>query len=377
MKPTRKGSVTQAEVAAAMDELRLDGAALSVRNVRERVTRGSLTTISRLMSEVNAGTHTPELLMEQFPSRLEGLCREMVAALDELAEQRVATEREQVEVIRRNIESRWNGLELEKESAVQELKAEKRLNIDLRERVEDLEGKLAAALKEAGEFNTRAVTAETENTQLGQRLKEAAEKADKQESYIVNYEIQVRDQRQRDSDEHANKIAGMEFKLAASQGREVSLTSELGDTQRKLDTSQSNLRDAERRVEEAVNKRAELEKLVAQLSVEQVETQKRESRREQLLKEALAARDAAQRQVSTLQEQVIEAQARTEKVREEVRAESRSVILNLVDHARRVFQLANAHATKSSPDLNELASAQRAIEQLFSERIASDTDTPR
>ena len=365
MKSTRKGSVTQAEVNAAMEVLRLEGAPASVRGVRERIGRGSLTTISRLMGAVNAGNHTPALLKAQFPSRLEGLCRELVDALDELAEQQVAAEREQVEVIRRNIESRWNGLEMEKEAAVQELKAEKRFNIDLRERVQDLETKLAAALKDAGELNTRVVTAEAENKQLGLRLSEASEKIAKHESYITTYETQVREQRRRDSDEHANKIAGMEFKLAASQEREVSLTSEMGESQRKLDTSQNNLRDAERRVAEAVNKRVELEGLVAQLSVEQVETQKRESRREQLLIEALAVREAAQRQVSTLQEQVIKAQARTEKVRAEVTTESRSVISNLVGHSRRVFELAKASAIKSNPELSELAVSQREIERMF------------
>lgn len=50
---------------------------------------------------------------------------------------------------------------------------------------------------------------------------------------------------------------------------------------------------------------------------------------------------------------------------EDMATDNRSVIINLVDHSRRVFEIASLTKAKDSSEFKELAIAQREIERLF------------
>lgn len=365
MPAKRQPPVTLAEVATAMRELREEGESVTVRAVRERVSRGSLTTISRYMEAVNAGNETPELHLEQFPVRLESLCREMVGALDELVAERVSQEREQVEAIRRNVESRWNGLVVERDTAVQAHASEQRLTLDLQQRLVSETAKLNAALSELEELRPRAVKAEALNSQLNERLLESSRSIEQLQTHIDNYSEQVRVKRQQDAADHASKVDELEQRLSSSKHNELHLTEQLGNAQRDIARLEAANQAALKRAEQAEHKQGELQVLVSDLSVEQKESKARESKREKQLNEAHSAKEQMSAQVNLLQGQLIEAQARIEKIREVRVDESRSVIINLVEHSRRVFELAKASAKTAGPDFQELAIAQREIERLF------------
>jgi|GEM_PF-6602943 len=365
MSGLRKAPVALTEVAVAMRELREEGVTVSVRAVQERVGRGSLSTITKHMASVNAGNETPELHLEQFPERLEALCREMVLVMDELAVERVSKEREQVEATRRNIESRWNNLLLEKETATRDLDAERRANAELRQRLSEATQALEGLRDELGEWKTRAASAEAQVVQLGERLLQANQQIEHLRSYIENYERQVEQQRQRDSDHYSQKIGSMEIALNKSMANELSLTTQLGEANRTKERLTADLRAAQVKREQDEKERSELHAVIAQMSVEQNETKKREQRSEEQLDRAQAARDTLQAEVTSLQTQLIAAQGRIDKIRDDAAAESRSVILNLVAHARRLFDVAQSASKKSDPELLELAIAQKEIERLF------------
>lgn len=365
MKGNRKAPVTLGEVAEAMRELREEGVTLSVRAVQERVGRGSFTTITKHMAAASAGIETPEQHLEQFSPRLEALCKEMISHMNELAAERVSQEREHVEAMRRNIESRWNNLVMEKETAVTNLDNERRTNVELRQRLADTMQQLESARAALAESTTRAAAAETQVAQLNERIKDSTQQIERQQAYINNYEAHVAQQRQRDAEEHSAKLGAMESALNASRSKELNLTTQLGDANRTNERISADLRAAELRCNQAVAEHSRLQALVAQLSVEQNESKKREERIERQLAESLATRESLQGEVTKLQSQLIAAQGRIDKVRDDATAESRSVILNLVSHSRRLFEMAQTGHKKSSPELQELGIAQKEIERLF------------
>lgn len=357
--------VSVADVAAAIRELREEGEMLSVRVVQKRVGRGSLTTISKHMQSVLSGSETPQAHLETLPSKLEALCLEMVATMDELAVERVSEERAQVEAIRRNVESRWNGLLLEKESAVQSLDAEKRSSEELRQRLNEASDKLEQALAEQSEWKTRAASAEALGAQLGQRLAESTEQVERLNGYIANYEKQVEQRRERDRSEHNSRIKEKEDLIAASHQREVEMTARLSESDRMNDKLANQLRDITSRAEIAEAKQVELQELVAALSIEQVEHRKREELLETQAKQAADQKAALLEQVLELQQRVIDIQTKADKAREKVTAENRAVIANMVGHSRRVLESWKAGTNVKGAEFKELSIAQREIEKLF------------
>ncbi|WP_178129920.1 DNA-binding protein [Pseudomonas sp. MWU12-2323] len=365
MTKSRKAPVSQADVSAAMRELREEGLATSVRQVQNRVGRGSLGTISKLMAKVSEGVDTPDRHLESFPTRLEALCLEMVGVLDELATERVAAEREKVEAQRRHIEEKWNNLMLEKEAAVHGLDAERKANAELRSRLVDATQKLEETADQLGESKTRTATAEAQVAQLTERLEEAVTELERERAYITNYDTQVKLQRQRDLEEHTSIVSAKEAALNASKSNELLLTSMLGEVGRESDKLATQLREQTLRAEQAVAGEQKQQELVAHLSVEQEASKKREARREELLLDAQAVRDSLHVSVNSLQGKLIEAQERIDQLRENGTAESRSVIHNLILHARRALELAQAGTNKGSTEVQELGIAQKEIERMF------------
>lgn len=365
MTQSRQAPVTQLEVANAMRELREEGVTPTVRNVQARVGRGSYTTISKLMAKVNEGVETPEQNLEQFPTRLASLCQEMVLVLGEIAVERVSEEREKVAATRRNIEGKWNNLMLEKETAVHDLEAARRANADLDLRLVEATQKLDARVAELGESKTRAAAAEAQVAQLTERLREATTELERERVHITNYSEQVKLQRQRDAEEHDSKLSAKDTALNASKSNELVLTSQLGEVSRQSDKLATELREQTRRAEQAAAGEMKQKELVAHLCVEKEETKQRDTRREELLLNAQAVRDSLQASVNGLQGKLIVAQGRIDKLREDGSAESRSLILNLVLHARRALELAQSGTKKASSELQELGYAQKEIERLF------------
>lgn len=361
----RKTGVTRAEVFAAMEALQAEGREPSTRAVREVTGHGSYTSITAHIAAIRAGAETPERQLEALPEQVEAPLRQMLAAMGELAEQRTVQEREALEKRRQEVEARWSGLLMEKEAAVQSFESEQRSNAELRLRLTAETQKLDSATTELGEWKARAIKAEALNDQLNSRLVESSRRVDEVEAHLDNLERATEAQRQRDTDAHNNRVSEMQKLIDTGHGNELRLTEQLGQSQRACEKLESNLREATRKATDAEAKRADLEALVGDLSIEQTESGKRLSRLEAQLSESIASRDAMSVRLSAAQEGLIAAQERIEQMRESGSTESRSLIINLIEHSRRVFTHAQGMAKKTDTDFQELAIAQREIERLF------------
>ncbi|MCS7527109.1 DNA-binding protein [Pseudomonas aeruginosa] len=366
MKPTkRQHPVTLAEVAEAMRELQEEGTEPSVRAVRARVGGGSNTTLMRFIDMVRSGSASPQQHLDEFPSRLESLCREMVQTLGELADERVAKERAEVQAVRRNIEARWNTLLMEKETAVNSFEAEKRITADLTQRLEALTEKLESVVADRDVLKDRANVAEALNEQLNERLLGQSRQIDEMKRMAEHYEQQVAAQREQDARRHSKQIEGLESSLRESHANELRLTEQLGNAKRELERLTKDGEQLSRRAAQAEAQQSKLEALVSDLSVEQLEFKRRDEQRERQLNATMTTNGELQTQLARMQSQIIEVQSRSAKQLEDMATDNRSVIINLVDHSRRVFEIASLTKAKDSSEFKELAIAQREIERLF------------
>lgn len=361
----RRQAVSRSQVAAAMETLMTEGREPSTRAVRELIGHGSNTTIADHIAAVKAGAATPERQLEALPEQLEAPLRKMLAVMGELADNRTTQAREALEARQREIEARWGGLVLEKETALQSLEAEQRVTAELRLRLADETRKLELALGELGEWRERAVKAEALNGQLEKRLSDSSKQLDETRAQLDNLERATEVQRQREADAHNGRVAQMQQVIDAGHANELRLTEALGQSEREREKLGSAMRETALKIAAAEIKQAELQELVAEMSIGQAENTKREARLEAQLSEALAAKDVMSERLNTLQASLITAQERIELVRESATADSRSFIINLVDHSRRVFAHAQGVVKKSDKDFQELAIAQREIERLF------------
>lgn len=365
MPGSKKPPVSRTEVADAMRELREAGENITMRSVRERVGRGSLSTISRHVEAVNSGNETPELHLEQFPNRLEALCREMAEMMDEMAIERVAHERALLEQESRSLAQQRSSLLHEREIAVTAYEAEQRVSAELRARLGEALNSLALAETELDELRPKLAKADMLNEQLTERALESSRRIDRLQLQITTYEDEVKKQRQIDADKHAGQVSALEQSLSNSRGNELRLTEQLGEANRKIDRLNAGLDSAESRATASEAEHLKLQQLVGELSVEQTNSRKREAEREQRLLSAVSDKEAAAGKISSLQDQLIEAQSNIEKLRQNGIAESRSLIINLVEHSRRVFELARKHSPKGDADVSEAATSQKELERLF------------
>lgn len=361
----RKQAVTHAEVFAAMEALIAQGQEPTTLSVRKKVGHGSNTTVAKLMAEIRAGAETPERLMETLPEQVSAPLLKALAAMGELAEQRTTQEREALEKRRQEVEARWSGLLMEKEAAVQSFESEQRSNAELRLRLTAETQKLESVSAELGEWKARAIKAEALNDQLNSRLVESSRRVDELEAHLDNLERATEVQRQRDTDAHNSRVSQMQQLIDTSHGNELRLTEELGQSRRFCEKLESQLRETTRKAEEAEAKQAELQALVGDLSIAQTQIEKRAARCVAQMEEAVASRDAMSERLNASQTSLINAQERIEQLRDNGSAESRSLIINLIEHSRRVFTHAQGLSKKSDTDFQELAIAQREIERLF------------
>lgn len=359
-------SITRADVAKVLAEMQEDGDFPTVRSVRERLgNRGSLATISKHLSALREGWGKPELYLGQFPSKLEALCLSMGEMMDALASERTAHMSALLEDERRDLARQKSTLMHERELAVAALEAEKRTSDELRARLESTTHQRDSAVTELDELRPRLAKADLLNEQLHERVTDGAARVQRLQEHIENYRDEVKKQRQIDADKHAATVSSLEQALNNTRASELRLTEKLGVYQRENDKITVAQRLAEERAESAERDRDKFQALVADLSIEQTNSKKREQEREQRLSLALSEKEVSAEKLSSLQEQLIAAQSNVEKLRQSGAAESRSLIINLIDHSRRVFALASKSVKKGDSEMHDLAIAQKEIERLF------------
>lgn len=363
----REKGIGRADVFAAMEALLERGLEPSTRAVQQ-ITGGSNTTVAKYIKAIKLGAETPERQLESLPEQIEIPLRQMLAAMDELADQRTAEKSEALDIRRQEVEARWSGLLMEKEAAVQSFESEQRSNAELRLRLTAETQKLETANAELGEWKARAIKAEALNDQLNSRLVESSRRVDEIEAQLDNLERATEVQRQRDSDAHNARVSQMQQVIDTSHGNELRLTEQLGQLQRSCEKLEASLREATRKTADAEAKQAELQALVGDLSIAQTESERRATRNEAQLMEAVASREAMSERLNAAQGSLIAAQERIEQLRDSGSAESRSLIINLIEHSRRVFTHAQGLAKKTDTYFQELAIAQREIERLFGDK---------
>lgn len=364
-KHPRESKLTEAEVEAAVALLKADGREPTLTAILEITGHGSFSTIQKFKKAIEARELTAERQLATLPEQIETPLRQMLAAMGELADQRTAQERENLEKRRQEIEARWSGLLMEKEAAVQSFESEQRSNAELRLRLTAETQKLESVSADLGEWKARAIKAEALNDQLNSRLVESSRRVDELEAHLDNLERATEVQRQRDTAEHNSRVSQMQQLIDTSHGNELRLTEELGQSRRSCEKLESQLRETTRKVEEAEAKQAELQALVGDLSIAQTQIEKRAARCVAQMEEAVASRDAMSERLNAAQTSLINAQERIEQLRDNGSAENRSLIINLIEHSRRVFTHAQGLSKKSDTDFQELAIAQREIERLF------------
>ena len=354
------------ETAVARDAVLERGEKDTVAAVRAELgDRGSNTTISKHLTQLRAGWGSPSLFLSQFPQRLAELCREMGDMMEEQANQRTAHVSALLEDKRRNLEQQKNTLMHERDLAIATIEAEQSKNAELRLRLLEATENHNSAVAELNELRPLLAKADLKNEQLSERVLEASSKIDRLKQHITTYEGEVKIQRQAEANRHAGQLGALETNLSNSRGNELRLTEQLGDAKRQIDKLNAGQETAENRAVQAEKEVVKMHELVADLSIEQTKFVQREEELEMRLSTAVSDKEVAAQKLTGLQDQLIQAQSNLEKLRVSGAAESRSVITGIVEHSRRVFELASRAATKDDPELKELGHSQRDIERLF------------
>lgn len=354
------------ETAVARNAVLERGEKDTVANVRAELgQRGSNSTISAHIKQLRAGWGSPELFLRQFPQRMAELCREMGDMMEAQAIQRTAHLSALLEDERRTLAQQKITLNHERDLAIKDYEAEQITTKDLRQRLNDASQNLEIAVAELNELRPRLTKADLLNEQISERAEERSRKIEQLQLQITTYESEVKKQRQLDADHHAEQVNKLEQNLGNIRANELRLTQELGVAQRRIDKLTSDQKAADDRAEKAENERMESQKLVAELSVEQTNSQRREADREVQLRKAVTEKEEATRKLTKLQEQLIDAQANVENIRKSNAIENRSLITNLVEHSRRVFEIARQAVKDGDEEMHDLEIAQREIERLF------------
>lgn len=109
---------------------------------------------------------------------------------------------------------------------------------------------------------------------------------------------------------------------------------------------------------------AESQKLVADMSVEQLGLKERAATCETRMLAAERARDLATDRAMALETDVREANQRAEHAHDKGASQVRSLVLGLCEHARRVMEMATTSSGSKHPDLSEAELAQKEMERL-------------
>lgn len=364
-KSPSRTAVTHEEVAIAVKELQLEGIQPSVRNVRARVGRGSNTTINALLKDVLAGIVTPEQQLEQFGPRLRELCLEMVGHMQELADKRLASEREQLEARRQHIEQRWAGLQQEHENAVRDLERERKTTALLEKRVGELEKAQATLQEQLGKEIQAAAEARTQLQSFVERTARAEADAKQARQQRDHYESKMTEQRQLDLERHQQQLGQLQAELNAALAREREGAELSADLSREREGLSLKLDHAQAEHARLSDQLAKAQETVAYLSTEQHQNNQAIKQLASQLSDAHAKSEEKSGLISSLQGQLLTQQERHENERVRRSAEQQSLILNLVAHSRSLYEVALEWAKPGDTTLAELAIAQKEIERLF------------
>jgi chromosome segregation ATPase len=325
------------------------------------------------MAQAIAGANTAAQVHEQLPDRLLTVFREALLVVDELALEKVATERENIESLRRDIESKWNGLLLEKEATTHALDAEQRSNAELRLRLANETQRSEGLTEDLAKASSRADTSEANVVNLRERVTGLESQLKKTQDDRREYEAEVVRLRKQDQAEFKQALGTLQSALNSSREAELKMTRQLGEAARETDKLASENLELKARLESAVAGEAKQQGWVASLTVELNEATKQVKSLERSHMAALSSKDQ-------LQASLIDAHDRIERLRQDVErqraatnAETRSTIHNLIEHSRKAVEHASAYSKKTDPDLKEFIRVQKEIERLFG--VAGETPT--
>lgn len=363
---SRRNGVSLEEVAEAFHELIGEGLKPSVRLIRERVGRGSNTTLLELLNKVEAGIETPEEELEQFGPRLHNLCREMIAHMKELAQSHLAQQQDELEQRRENMIQRVNAAQQAQQTAEKELKQERSSNAELRKRISELE-KARDHFQKA--LNNQTVMTAEANASL-KEMKGRAERAEADAAHARktrdHFEERMADQREKEQASHAEQLASLQRVIdieRRKQSEQAEQLVQLGSANQDL---RAELSAEQIKFDVAATKISELDAQIQSLRVVAQQREESLSNQAKLLDTARDALGVKAEQVYELQQQLIEKQKQFDAARDADTTKHKSAIAQLVEHANRLYERARqAGDDEGSLEQAELRAAHSQVVRLF------------
>lgn len=371
--------VTIADVEEAYNQLIEEGVKPSIRLLRERVGRGSFSTIQTMLRKVMDGIVTPEDELKSFEPRLKDLCSEMVFHIDELAKSRTAEAREEIENARANLEAEGKKLRDKLEVAVLELKYERASNADLRKSV-DRELKENMELRQEVKAGTAtAAQLKSELAASEGRAKELIASLDRVQEQRTHFEAMTARQRIEEEEKFANAIAGYQQTIEKMRAADVkrgetlaSATAVNAQLQHRLDEQTSQLNETKNELEAERQKKSVLEKENGFLKHEieklkasedaaldgAAELRKKLAEQE----EVIAAMTA---KIHSVQAEIIQTQREADAARNKRTSEGQQAIATLLDHAMKACKLAGKVIGPDNREMAMLQASQQQLESLF------------
>ena len=167
----RSKPVSFDDVAQAMQQLSDEGIQCSVRLVHARLGRGSLTTISKFIQQVQRGLRVE---LNAHPQQsIQSLCQQLMAATDVLAAQTAAHERKQSEAFRHKLEQQLLQAEQEKHLALTQLEAEQKLRAQMSRALEQRDAALVGTEAELKQVRSNELRLTEEIGRLKSALTQA------------------------------------------------------------------------------------------------------------------------------------------------------------------------------------------------------------
>lgn len=367
------------DVKAAYDELQEEGIRPSARNIRERLGRGSFSTLQEMLTKVTEGRITEEDELKAFSTRLHDLCMEMTFHIEELAKSKTAVAREEVEKARANVEKLAKDTQVKLDNANIELKHERASNNDLRKR-------LASTTDHAAELQEKLATKEAAAAELKIELSAALAKLERVESALADakiqrehYETMVAQQRQADEEKFANAISSYQHTIEKMRAAEIVRAEEVATCRVMIDQKEKDLRDTNQRLNEeklqaaeerqaSTSLRADIAKLTEELSIlkEQARNQKSQ------LDELKSLSESKDEQIAKLTDEaqglrtnLLAFQQEASTSSTQYQAEKERAVRTVLEHAVAACKLASRVVGPDNRELTTLLANQEQLEKLF------------
>lgn len=357
--------VTLEEVADAVRELLEEGVEPTVRAVRGKIGRGSLSTIGPMVKLVKEGHGVPAKQLERFGPRLIELITEMTGHMKVMAADEVAGERTKLAELTLAVENKMSALQLEHDNAVNQLSHTSLALADLTDRLDKTEQAAAATRAELQKQIEQEAIARTEAAKWQERALRSEADTTQARSQRDHFEQQATEQRKHDAERHREQMDAIQAsynKLQERLSTSTTLCASLGGEKELISTQ---LGYAKTELDKATAKIESQQKIIADLSTDKIADdmtiQRLSSEQNELLRQLHSKSD----QVSAAQAELIEVKAATTAKVDEQAQQQRSIVINLVEHSRRAMDAAIAKSKKGDHDLAELVTAQREIEKYF------------